>query len=646
MAYELKNRQLFNTQIEIFKIHRSLNSLKNSQDNIFLHRKNEYFYESEELMNFNSHIYRLDNLIDSISSLKIIKKNKFSGALKDLKSDIEKYQNQCFYISKVNEELFSPTIGVISQLDIISRNLRKEEKYQELDLIKYLDDMELYREQLNSNQITKREFEKKVAGLFKKIAATEIDDYEKYFILLFEDNISSYYNNIQLEYSKSKEIGESYDNGLLYYLEIQYTLLINKIIILENKIIKIRDDYFRKGFIQYLSIVLVVIVLNIILFNLFYRLLYKPWAKMQSIFENLSEGVISKANNFTKISEFKTVINYLNEVSENINQKNIFVQALTQKKYNQKFEVKKKDELGFSLSKLQEELIKSEKESKQYQETERNQKWAATGIADIGAVMRQHTEDINSLAKNVLNKIIEYVNAVQGALFLHNKETNKLELIASFSYDKQRIKKTNIEPFEGVLGTILVEKREYYYEKIPENYIFLDTGLGFSKPKSLFAFPLLFEDIVYGVIELASMTEFKEFERNFLMSLGVEIAITISYTGINVETKTLLEQSKKQAQELKSNEKLYKKNQDNLKSLLRTKEQKLTNQGELLKNQEKIIKQKRQELFDIQKEISDKDELHENMINEYENIKTELENKNKELRDRIAYLEKKLRKEK
>ncbi|MBN2891943.1 MAG: GAF domain-containing protein [Bacteroidales bacterium] len=643
MIYEVKNRQIFDTQTEFFKINKNLNSIKNNQNDLFLHKRNQYVIESEELFKLNSEINRLDGLIDSIITLKIIKKNNFTSSLAEFKSDLEKYQSQCDNILKINEQLYSPNVGVVSQLEIISTKLKKENKYQELDLIKYLSDIELYRKQLIEGRITKREFEKKATLLFEKIASTQTSDYEKYYVLLFEDNITNYYNNTQLEYSKRKEVGDSYNEGLLLFLDKQYNLLLDRITIIENQVIEIRGDYFRRSFIQYIVVILLIIVLNVVLFNFLYRILYKPWFNLQPVFEDLSIGKIPEIDILTTLSEFKIITTSLDKFVDNIKSKNSFILELSKRNYTADFVSKTDDELGVSLSKLQSELIKAEKESVQYQETEQNQKWTATGIAKIGAVMRQNTEDIDGLSKNVLKEIIQYVDAVQGALYLYNEKLKQLELNSSFSYGKQRTKNHTIQPYEGLLGTIIVEKRDYYYKEIPENYLFLETGLGYSKPKSLFAFPLLFENKIYGVIELASMSEFKEYERNFLKNLGVEIAITISYTEINVQTKTLLEQSKKQAIELQSNEKLFKKNQDNLKSLLRMTEQRLRDREETLKIKEQIVMQKVQELLELQKELSEKEEYIENVTNEYENIKSELENKNTELRERIAELDKRLR---
>lgn len=641
--YEFKNRQLFDVQTELNKINKNLYILKNYQDNLFLHRNNEYILDLDEHAKFNIEIYKLYSLIDSISELQVIQKNDYEPILKDIRYEIEKYQSECSEVVKLNEELYAPNVGIIPQLNTISAKLRKEKKYQELDLVKYVDKIEEYRNDLLKGKITKREFNKKATNLFEQIASTQITDYDNYYLMLFEDNVTNYFNNSQLEYSKLKEIGETYNEGILEFIDKQHSLLLFKINSTVDNLVKLRSNYFKNSLINYLIVILLIIILNILLFNYFYQIIYKPWNRLEKDFEKLSEGKIPKIETLSNISEFKIITHSLESFTNNLEDKNHFIKELSKRNYNAEFEVDENDELGNSLSNLRSDLIKADQEASQYQETEQNQKWAATGIAKIGAVMRQNTEDIDSLSKNVLKEIIQYIEAVQGALYLYDEDNDQLVLNASFSYGKQRTKHHIVKPYEGLIGTILVEKREYYYETIPENYIFLETGLGYSIPQSLFAYPLIFENKIYGIIEIASMTKIEDYKRQFLLNLGIEIAITISYTEINVQTKQLLEQSKKQALELQSNEKLFKKNQDNLKSLLRMTEQRLRDKEEGLKLKEEIVQKKVKDLLDIEKELSEKEEYIETMTNEYENIRSELENKNKELRERIADLEKRLR---
>ena len=364
---------------------------------------------------------------------------------------------------------------------------------------------------------------------------------------------------------------------------------------------------------------------------------------MEPFLEKFAKGDLQEIDEDLRVTELKLISKTFNQHVHNLRDKRDIIEDLVRRNYSHEFSPKSYDKMGIAIYNLRNDLLKSQEEAISFRETEENQKWAANGIAKIGAVMRQFTNDIDQLSTNVLDEIIQYVDAVQGALYLYDSQKEVLKLTTYYSYGKQRLKHKEIKPYEGIIGTILIEKREYYFANIPDDYIFVETGFGRAKPKSLFIFPLLFEKQIYGIIELSSLDNFPEYVRKFILSLANEIAITISYTQINVQTNLLLEQSEKQAKDLQSNEKLYKKNQDNLKSLLRMTEQKLTEKKNEVLYKEELLRQKVTDILNIEKELSEKEEYIETMINEYENMKSSLKNQNEELRKRIEELEKRLR---
>ncbi len=637
-------------EYNVFKLGNTINRLEVNhselsklQDQLFIYHSDEYIKDVRNYRLFEIKLKETFTLIDSILENSNIKEKTINSQINEIKDDYLIYKDYADKILDINSEIYLPEIGIKSKSNFIEKRLSNEEKFISLDLIKYIDLIKNYKSELLQEKISKREFQKKSNELIEDISKKDISEQDEYYILLFEDNLSDYYNNCLLEYSKYKTIGYDYSEGLLSKLNTENQIISKKIKNLTSKINKIRKNQLKKDIINYAIIIILIIVIMFFIFRYIYKILYIPWKKTEPHFKKISEGQLPEVEKTTTVKEISRISEYLSVTVEKLKNKNHIIEELAKRNYSVEFEVNKKDILGNSLISLKEDLIKSEKEAIQYRETEEHQKWSANGIAKIGAVMRQFTENIDDLAKNILREILEYIGAIQGVIYLHNREKGYLEQTASFSYGKQRIKEKKVSPYEGLIGTILVEKREYFYDHIPDEYIFLETGFGYGKPKSIFAFPLLFENTVYGIIEIASLEVIPEYKRNFLLNLANEIAITISYTEINIQTKELLEQSKKQAEELQSNEKLFKKNQDNLKSLLRMTEQRLSETEDSLKMKEKTLKEKIQEVINLEKEITKKEESIENITNEYENIKSSLENQNNELRRRVEELENRLR---
>ena len=72
----------------------------------------------------------------------------------------------------------------------------------------------------------------------------------------------------------------------------------------------------------------------------------------------------------------------------------------------------------------------------------------------------------------------------------------------------------------------------------PEDYIKISSGLGEAAPTSIIVFPVLFEETVMAVIELASFSPFTEIQQTFLDQLSESIGVVLSPTTQSSEVST------------------------------------------------------------------------------------------------------------
>ncbi|HEY3869275.1 MAG TPA: ATP-binding protein [Actinocrinis sp.] len=92
--------------------------------------------------------------------------------------------------------------------------------------------------------------------------------------------------------------------------------------------------------------------------------------------------------------------------------------------------------------------------------------------------------------------------------------------------------------------------------EVPADYIKIASGLGESSPASVVILPVLFEDQVLGVIELASFSRFSDVHLAFFDKFVVTIGVAINTVIADSRTEALLSESQRLAQELqeRSNE--------------------------------------------------------------------------------------------
>ncbi|NPA36446.1 MAG: PAS domain S-box protein [Chlorobi bacterium] len=211
-------------------------------------------------------------------------------------------------------------------------------------------------------------------------------------------------------------------------------------------------------------------------------------------------------------------------------------------------------------SKLSEVLLNLGQNLKHNQEKENVLNWISKGKDLISDILRSYN-NIESLSIEVLKKIIEYNSAVQGAFYIYDGK-GMLKNIATYAYGRQRFIKQEIPVGKGLIGETAYEKQYVFRTEIPDDYFTLTSGiLGDRKPKGLLIVPLVQEDELQGVYEIAFISENVP-EKVFTLAeeLSRMIGQTIYNLKINKRTEQLLKESQEMTEILKKNEEQLKQN--------------------------------------------------------------------------------------
>lgn len=237
------------------------------------------------------------------------------------------------------------------------------------------------------------------------------------------------------------------------------------------------------------------------------------------------------------------------------------------------FEKSTNNELLQELKFLEEKLLKVAEEEKQ-----RN--WAAIGLANFAQLLREHDDDLEKLTSTFLSKLVAYVNANQGSVFVKTELDGRivLEQKACYAYDRKKFITAIIEIGEGVLGQTFLEKETTFLTEVPDNYVHITSGLGDAPPRSLVLVPIKVNEEVLGILELASFSVFSAHVIQFLEKVCESLAATISSAQIKIQTQVLLVESQEKTEQMKSQEEELR---QNLEELQATQEQMERKQREL-----------------------------------------------------------------
>ena len=223
--------------------------------------------------------------------------------------------------------------------------------------------------------------------------------------------------------------------------------------------------------------------------------------------------------------------------------------------------------------------IRAELQHRNKQEALKN--WIVQGLANFGELIRNEEHDFANLAGILVSELVKYTNCNQGAIFIANtgeNGTTHLEKISSYAYDRHRFGKKIVEAGDGLLGQCLQEKATIYLKDVPEDYIEITSGLGFATPTNVVIVPMVANENIYGVIELASFAILEEHQISFLEKLAENLALSVASYQNKKHTNKLLEESQNLSAELQEKELEM---QDNLEKLISTQEEMRHHQMEL-----------------------------------------------------------------
>ncbi|HEX5236341.1 MAG TPA: HAMP domain-containing protein [Silvibacterium sp.] len=233
--------------------------------------------------------------------------------------------------------------------------------------------------------------------------------------------------------------------------------------------------------------------------------------------------------------------------------------------------------------------------------TERNteQDWLKTNLARFTSML-QGQRDLSTVGRMLLSELAPLVNAQQGLIYQMESEESSAMLLLSAYASTPEGHLERVQVGEGLIGQCAIEKRRMLIGDLPDNTEPIRSGLFQAVPQNVIVLPVLFEDQVKAVIELATLSTFTASHLAFLEQLTSSIGIVLNSIEATMQTEALLKQSQQLATELQSQQKeLQQKNEQ-----LAQKAQQLAEQNVEVERKNEEIEQARRALEEKAKELA------------------------------------------
>jgi HAMP domain-containing protein/CheY-like chemotaxis protein/signal transduction histidine kinase len=229
--------------------------------------------------------------------------------------------------------------------------------------------------------------------------------------------------------------------------------------------------------------------------------------------------------------------------------------------------------------------------------TERNteQDWLKTNLARFTGML-QGQRELTTVGRMLLSELAPLVNAQQGLIYQTDaEESDTMVLLSAFANSPDgHLQRVRIG--EGLVGQCAAEKRRMLISDLPpDRTVPIRSGLFESVPRNVIVLPVLFEDQVKAVIELATLSSFTASHLAFLEQLTASIGIVLNSIEATMQTEGLLKQSQQLATELQSQQK----------ELQQTNEQ-LAQKAQQLAEQNVEVERKNQEIEQARRALEEK----------------------------------------
>ncbi|HAS46517.1 MAG TPA: hypothetical protein DCS93_38905 [Microscillaceae bacterium] len=274
-----------------------------------------------------------------------------------------------------------------------------------------------------------------------------------------------------------------------------------------------------------------------------------------------------------------------------------------------------------------------------FEEKERKfeaQLWVDSTLNKFDGLLREnYAKSLQEFASIVIQHIAELTNAFSGIMYTLDQDQKLLQATSGYAVSVETIEKRSFRVGEGVVGQAAASAKTLVFENIPAENVEVFFSSAKVNVANIRVIPLIFNEVVYGVLELIFITKLSDTHANLLEKMSRSIATMIeSILNNDVNQKLLLDSQEqtdllraqeeelrqnleeiaatqdlmnKQQRELELKEtEMYKKmKQVNLeKEAMETREQKLQETLEKYQKDLETYKNKDQEIAQLQEELA------------------------------------------
>ena len=176
------------------------------------------------------------------------------------------------------------------------------------------------------------------------------------------------------------------------------------------------------------------------------------------------------------------------------------------------------------------------------------QHWVKAEVADITEQL-QSCETFAAVGRCLFTRLSKSIPLFYGALYVTNESRTHWTRVGGFALNDPD-QDLEFALGEGFVGQVAVEKRPLVIPANKDDHLLVSTGMGTIAPHTLLFLPVISQEFVVGVLEMAPISSISERQQALLDALLPALAVNAEIMSANIRTRKLLEQTQAQAEKL------------------------------------------------------------------------------------------------
>lgn len=326
---------------------------------------------------------------------------------------------------------------------------------------------------------------------------------------------------------------------------------------LKNKLWELRklhNERQNNSFSIFSTVLIIILLFNLsIIFTIYKFISNQTFKPLQQIKDELIFNLKNKR--FSKLSYQSS--DEIGKIIESINF--LLLDNKSAQEYINKLDLDKIENAEVVIdtdnsSPLQQSLVNMHDQLRSIAIKENQRNWIVEGQAIFSDLLSKHNSDFETLCDEIIKKLVQYTQGLQGGLFVLNRNDDTLKMASCYAYDRKKFVNNTVEKGDGIVGQVWQEQKSVFVTELPEDHMVIKSGLGSQTPKCLLVVPLIENGIFYGIIELASFKIFEQFKIDFVEKIAENIATTLAGVETTKQTQLLLSESQDLTLKMKEQE--------------------------------------------------------------------------------------------